>query len=144
MQTIPDITGMTGVGATDEALTRRDAEETGRNEQLISSDRVQGTSVRRSNGDTIGSIEHLMIDKRSGKVVYAVMSFGGFLGLGESFYPIPWSLLKYNEGFDAYEANISDEQLRSAPSVADTDRIGDRNWNRDIHDYYGVIPYWGV
>ena len=142
MQRFPDVTGLTGAGST--VGESAAGESSAAPEQLISSERVQGTSVRRSTGDTIGAIEHLMIDKRSGKVVYAVMSFGGFLGLGERFYPIPWSLLHYNDGFDAYEVNISDEQLRNAPSVAETDRITDRDWNRDIHDYYGVIPYWGV
>ena len=59
------------------------------NHQLISSERVQGTSVYSPNRDEIGSIDHLMIDKVSGKITYAVMSFGGFLGLGHSHYPIP-------------------------------------------------------
>ena len=63
---------------------------------LIGSDKVEGTNVYRSNGDNIGSIERIMIDKLSGKVAYAVMSFGGFLGIGHDHYPVPWSLLTYN------------------------------------------------
>src|SRR6266540_2625535 len=87
---------------------------------LIGSDKVEGTNVYRSNGEKIGAIERVMIDKRSGKVAFAVMSFGGFLGLGEDYYPLPWSLLTYNERLDGYEVNISDAQLRGAPKYGRT------------------------
>jgi hypothetical protein len=65
---------------------------------LIGSDKVEGTPVYRLNGDNIGQIERVMIDKISGKVAYAVMSFGGFLGIGEDYYPLPWSVLTYKKG----------------------------------------------
>ena len=64
--------------------------------QLIASDRVEGTAVRRPNGDKIGHIERLMIDKISGKVSYAILSFGGFLGMGTNLLPLPWARLTYN------------------------------------------------
>ena len=76
---------------------------------LIASDKVEGTPVRRSNGDRIGTIERVMIDKRGGKVAYAVMTFGGFLGIGEEYRALPWSVLRYNEDLDAYELNLTDE-----------------------------------
>jgi hypothetical protein len=82
---------------------------------LIASDKVEGTPVRRSDGDRIGTIERVMIDKRSGKVAYAVMTFGGFLGIGEEYRALPWSVLRYNEDLDAYELNLMDEQLRVRP-----------------------------
>ena len=66
--------------------------------QLIASDRVEGTAVRRPNGERIGHIERLMIDKISGKVSYAMLSFGGFLGMGTSLLPLPWARLSYNTG----------------------------------------------
>ncbi|MBV9062382.1 MAG: PRC-barrel domain-containing protein, partial [Alphaproteobacteria bacterium] len=75
---------------------------------LIGSDKVEGTEVYRSNGDRIGTIERVMIDKLSGNVAYAVMSFGGFLGIGDDHYPIPWPLLTYNERLGGYEVNIAD------------------------------------
>ena len=78
---------------------------------LIASDRIEGTLVRRHNGEKIGRIERLMIDKTSGTITYAVMSFGGLFGLGDNHYQIPWSLLKYNQSLDAYESDIPDEQL---------------------------------
>ncbi|HYU13208.1 MAG TPA: PRC-barrel domain-containing protein [Stellaceae bacterium] len=113
--------------------------------RLIASDKVEGTPVRRSNGDRIGTIERVMIDKRSGRVAYAVMTFGGFLGIGEEYRSLPWSLLRYNEDLDAYELNLTDEQLRGAP-VSETGfyetGLADRQWERRIHDYYSAIPYW--
>ena len=82
---------------------------------LIASDKVEGTPVRRSDGEKIGTIERVMIEKRSGKVAYAVMSFGGFMGLGEEYYTLPWGVLKYNTELDAYELNLTEDQLRGAP-----------------------------
>jgi hypothetical protein len=111
---------------------------------LIGSDKVEGTNVYRSNGDKIGHIERVMIDKRSGKVAYAVMGFGGFLGLGEDYYPVPWSLLTYNERLDGYEVNISDAQLKGAPKYSQHESWdwNDRARERKVFDYYGVSPYW--
>jgi hypothetical protein len=111
---------------------------------LIGSDKVEGTAVRRSSGDTIGTIERVMIDKRGGKVAYAVMSFGGFLGIGNEYRALPWSVLKYNENLDGYELNVTEDQLRGAPMPAGGWEAGnvDRNWERNIHDYYHAAPYW--
>src|SRR5437899_7556157 len=90
--------------------------------QLIASDRVEGTAVRRPNGHRIGHIERLMIDKVTGKVSYAILSFGGFLGMGTNLLPLPWARLSYNTKFEAYELDIEDEELRRAPSFrADKD-----------------------
>jgi hypothetical protein len=116
------------------------------NHNLIASDRVEGTAVRRSDGDKVGTIERLMIDKASGKVVYAVMSFGGFLGLGEDYYTLPWGVLTYNTDLDAYELNLTDEQLRGAPqrSAEGRDASFDREWEEHVHRYYKTTPYWGV
>jgi sporulation protein YlmC with PRC-barrel domain len=73
---------------------RTDVRET---HSVIASDKVEGTPVYRSNGEQVGKIQRLMIDKLSGKVAYALMSFGGFLGMGEDYTPLPWSVLTYNE-----------------------------------------------
>jgi sporulation protein YlmC with PRC-barrel domain len=91
------------------------------NHPLIASDRIEGTLVRRHNGEKIGRIERLMIDKASGTIAYAVMSFGGLFGLGDNHYQIPWSLLKYNRSLDAYESDIPDEQLAKT-FLSQTDR----------------------
>jgi hypothetical protein len=110
---------------------------------LIGSDKVEGTAVYRSNGERAGRIERMMIDKASGKVAYAVMSFGGFWGLGEDYYPLPWQLLTYNPKLGGYEVNIGEEQLKGAPRFARTE-----NWDwspaggRRVFDHYGLPPYW--
>ena len=112
--------------------------------ELIASDKVEGTAVRRPNGDKIGEIERVMIDKLSGKVAYAVMSFGGFLGVGEDYYPVPWDKLTYNTAIDAYELDISEDRLSGAPKYpAGTDY----DWSREgggksVNDFYGTQPYW--
>jgi PRC-barrel domain len=112
--------------------------------RLIASDKVEGTAVRDSGGSKVGIIERLMIDKRTGKVAYAVMSFGGFLGLGADYIGLPWHVLHYNEGLDAYELNITEAQLRGAPVFTGQWDAGavSRDWERNIHNYYGVDPYW--
>jgi hypothetical protein len=109
---------------------------------LIGSDKVEGTNVYRSNGEKVGEIERVMLDKRGGKVAYAVMSFGGFLGLGHDHYPVPWARLTYSERLGGYEVNISDEELKGAPKYGDTEWTWDRDQGRKVYDYYRVPPYW--
>ena len=110
---------------------------------LIGSDKVEGTAVYRPNGARIGAIERVMIDKLSGQTAYAVMSFGGFLGFGGDDYPLPWSLLKYDEGLDGYVVDITDEQLQGAPRHASADERAwkDPEWDRKVNEYYHVPPY---
>jgi hypothetical protein len=87
--------------------------------RLISSEDVQGTDVYGVGEEAIGDIDHLLIEKVSGRVSYAVMSFGGFLGLGHSHYPIPWSALKYDTALGGYRTGITESQLRDAPEFSD-------------------------
>ena len=113
---------------------------------LIPSDRVEGTTVLRTNGEKIGTIQRLMIDKISGNVAYAVLRFGGLLGIGEKHIPIPWGMLKFEPLMQAYQVEISDEELAKAPSyAADKDfDWGDRSQETHLHDYYKARPYWGM
>ena len=109
--------------------------------RLISSEDVQGTSVYGAGEEAIGEIDHLLIEKVSGRVSYAVMSFGGFLGLGHSHYPIPWSALKYDTNLGGYRTGITEDQLRDAPEFSD-DSFEDRDWELRTHEHYGAPPYW--
>ena len=111
---------------------------------LIGGDKVEGTGIYRSNGDRIGTVKRVMLDKLSGNVAYAVMSFGGILGMGEDYYPIPWSLLKYNERLGGYEVNLSDDQLKGAPKFRKDEpwEYEDRGRESALYSYYGVTPYW--
>lgn len=113
------------------------------NHQLISSKDVEGTDVYGPGDDKVGAIDHLMIDKLSGRVTYAVMSFGGFLGLGHSHYPIPWAALKYDTGLEGYRTGITEQQLKDAPAFSD-DSWADRDWETRTHRHYGVSPYWDL
>lgn len=113
---------------------------------LIESDRVEGTSVYDPNGNSIGSIKRLMIEKLGGKVAYAVMSFGGFLGMGADEHTIPWSKLNYDTSLGGYRTDITKEQLEGAPSFY---RERDYAWNdrareRELHDYWAAPYYWGI
>ena len=110
---------------------------------LIGSDKVEGTAVYGADEKKIGSIERVMIDKTSGKVAYAILSFGGFMGMGEDYYPVPWSTLKYDSNLEGYRVNLTEDQIKKAPKYS---RSTDWNWNRDndrrVYDYYRTDPYW--
>jgi PRC-barrel domain len=112
---------------------------------LIESDRVEGTAVYDRGGNKIGSIKRLMIEKLSGRVAYAVLSFGGFLGMGTQEHAIPWNKLTYDTNLGGYQTDVTEEQLRDAPGFSrDPDfDWDDRTRERELHDYYGVRPYWG-
>ena len=116
-----------------------DVRETG---NLIGSDKVEGTAVYGADDNKIGSIERVMIDKISGRVSYAVLGFGGFLGLGNDHYPLPWQSLKYDTRLGGYRTGITEDQLRGAPKYRnDNDwNWGDPAGNRAVDDYYGVVP----
>jgi len=111
--------------------------------RLIAADKVEGTPVKNRLGDSLGTIEKVMIDKVSGKVAYAVMSFGGFLGIGEDYYPLPWPVLTYNPRLEGYEVNVTEQQLKGAPHYGKYE-----NWDwsdpargRSVYDYYGAARY---
>ena len=109
---------------------------------LIGSDKVEGTAVYGADETKIGSIERVMIDKQSGKVSYAVLSFGGFLGMGDDHYPLPWQSLKYDTNLGGYRTGVTQQQLEGAPKYASGNdwNWGDQSRTRAVDDYYGVIP----
>ena len=110
---------------------------------LVASDMVIGTDVYDANGDSVGEVEKLVLGKRSGKVAYAVLSFGGFLGMGTDYYPVPWETLTYDESLGGFRVAITKEQVEGAPKYG---RDEDYDWyegGRTVSDYYGVRPYAG-
>jgi hypothetical protein len=111
---------------------------------LIESDRVEGTYVYDPAGNNIGSIKRLMIDKLSGRVAYAVLSFGGFLGIGDEEHAIPWNKLDYDTSLGGYRTDITEQQLSAAPSFYRDRDYGwtDRNRERELHDYWRTPYYW--
>jgi PRC-barrel domain len=108
---------------------------------LIASDKVEGTSVYDRNGTKLGSVYNFMVDKRSGQVAYAVLSFGGFLGMGASYHPLPWNQLTYEPAQGGYVVDLSREQLEGAPtySASDVPAWNDPTYSRGIDDYYASV-----
>lgn len=118
---------------TQDALARSESSD------LISSRRVEGTDVYNTKGEHLGSIEHVMLDKLTGQVAYAVMSFGGFLGIGEQYHPLPWSVLEYDTGKGGYVIDLDKKTLQGAPYYGDTSdpyAWTDRTWRDRVDDYY--------
>jgi sporulation protein YlmC with PRC-barrel domain len=105
---------------------------------VISSDKVEGTAVYNTDGEKLGSIDDLMIDKRSGEIRYAVMEFGGFLGMGTDRYPVPWRVLKYSNDKGGYVVPLAKSALEQAPKYRD-DAIPpyDKVYSSRIDSYYG-------
>ena len=110
--------------------------------RLIASDRVEGTKVYNRAGEKLGSIKNFMVGKVSGHAEYAVIEFGGILGMGNDYYPIPWDMLTYETDKGGYVVDLSREQLENAPRHGDAFPEYDHNYGRRIFDYYGMAyPY---
>lgn len=106
--------------------------------RLVASDRVEGARILNADGKKIGNVKRLMIDKVSGNVVYAVVCFGGFLGIGEEYFPLPWASMKYNSAVEAYEllTLMSDEELTKAPSFGVDKEFDWGNREREVDAYW--------
>ena len=110
---------------------------------LIASNKVEGTAVYNPSEERLGSVYNFMVHKRSGQVAYAVMSFGGFLGIGESYHPLPWRVLKYDVHQGGYVVDLDRRRLERAPSytASSLPNWSDRDYGRRVDEYYGVPPY---
>ena len=118
-------------------------EHTDETTSLISAGKVQGTNVYNTQGDHLGEVCDVMIDKRSGKIAYAVMSFGGFVGIGNSYHPLPWNTLKYDTRQGGYVVGLTKEQLQGAPMFGQEEvPAWGGAYEQRIHDYYKAAPYW--
>ena len=113
--------------------------------ELISSRRVEGTPVYSRTEQRLGSIHSVMIEKRSGKVAYAVLSFGGIFGLGEHVHPVPWEVLNYDVGLDAYVVDLTREELEKAPTLHldQAERPQPQDYE-EVTGYYAKLPWWGL
>lgn len=109
---------------------------------LIASSRVEGAPVFSAGGERLGKIDDILIDKASGVAAYALMAFDGFMGVGEKFYPVPWTVLTYNTAQQAYVVPLSRAEIEKAPSVADKEVIDEVHWREALHDFYRAAPYW--
>ncbi len=113
---------------------------------LIGASQVQGTTVYDLAGEKLGSLEDVMLDKQSGRIAYAVLSFGGILGIGGQYHPLPWEKLSYDPEQGGYVVDVDRETLEGSPSFTDeaTANWNDEAWSRNVYTYYGVNPFWDV
>ena len=113
--------------------------------RLISAARVEGTSVYDRAGEKLGSIRGLMIDKQSGRIAYAILSFGGFLGIGDKSHPMPWQTLRYDTALGGYVVDLDRSVLEGAPAYAPDEHtaLDDEAFARLVDSHYGVEPVWG-
>jgi hypothetical protein len=116
---------------------------------LITAGRVNGTPVFNRLGEKIGQVDDLSIHKVSGRVIYALVSFGGFLGIGERIHPLPWSVLDYDTEKDGYVVSLDKAELKAAPNYGkdELERFGggDQSYRDALFAYYGAYgasPYW--
>ena len=112
--------------------------------RFIDSDRVEGTAVYTLDGKHIGAIKRFVIERQSGRIAYVVMSFGGFLDLGQETYTIPWVKLSYDVGLGGYRTDITESELREAPSFAHGDEAAslEQPQEEELHAHFRIPPYW--
>jgi sporulation protein YlmC with PRC-barrel domain len=110
----------------------------------IRASKVIGTSVYNPSGEKIGKVEDVVLDKQSNNIMFAVVGFGGFLGMNEKFHPLPWSTLDYQKQKEGYVVNVTKEQLQAAPADG-IDELTSRDGNTmrdEVYDYYRAPRYW--
>ncbi|WP_148219294.1 PRC-barrel domain-containing protein [Azospirillum sp. B510] len=110
--------------------------------RAIAADDLENAKLRSPDGKDLGSISELIIDPGTGRVAYAVVELGGFLGIGDADFAVPWAL--FSPSGDGYVLNVPKEKLTNAPRFDDRNRpnMNDRQWAMAVHTYYGVSPYW--
>lgn len=113
-------------------------------QKVMSADTLTGDKVVNRQKENLGTIEHLMIDVENGRVAYAVLSFGGFLGMGDKLFAIPWSALTIDTGEKQFVLDLDKQALERAPGFdkADWPDMADRAWGAKVATYYGAKPYW--
>jgi hypothetical protein len=115
-------------------------------DRLIASDKVEGTAVYNRQNEHLGTVHNFMVDKSTGRVAYAVISFGGFLGMGESYHPLPWRVLTYDTRRGGFVVDLDSSRLKKAPTytASNEPNWSDRRYGNRIDEFYGMTPYWGM
>lgn len=112
--------------------------------RVVAADDLAKAKLHSPNGEEMGSISELVVDPTTGRVAYAVVELGGFLGLGQRNFPVPWSLVQATPNGDGFVLNVPKDRLTAAPQFTNSNRpdMSDRQWAMALHTYYGVQPYW--
>jgi hypothetical protein len=110
----------------------------------IRAKKVIGTSVKGPDGATIGKVEDIVLDKLSNNIMFAIVGFGGFLGMGEKYHPLPWSTLDYDETEGGYVVSLTKDQLKAAPaySMEELTQSDGTQFRDRVYDYYKAPRYW--
>ncbi|QTD57850.1 PRC-barrel domain-containing protein [Parasphingorhabdus cellanae] len=118
--------------------------EDDRTSTVIASDRVEGTAIYGADNDKIGTVDKLMIEKQTGRVTDAILSVGGFLGIGSDRHSLPWAKLDYDTELGGYKLDVTKEQLEQAPRFKEdeADKAFDRQYQTSVYEYWMVTPYW--
>jgi len=110
---------------------------------LIAAEKINGTNVYNLKGEKLGTVVDIMIDRVRGRAIYAVMSFGGFLGMGEKYFPLPWANLKYDARQNGYVVNLDKKLLEGAPNYdRDSEFVWTPDYGRNVDSYYKAPSYW--
>ncbi len=112
--------------------------------QIMAADTLENDDVRNPQGEDLGRIEHIMIDVPTGKVAYAVLSFGGVLGMGDKLFAVPWKALKLDTDNECFVLDVPKHRLERAEGF-DEDHwpsMADERWATGVHKYYSARPYW--
>ena len=139
----PSTTGPRSVGGASIVNTERRSSG-GPGPDVMDADTLIGDSVVNDAGDDLGKIEAIMLDVASGRIAYAVLSFGGFLGMGDKLFAIPWSALTLDADQKCFILSLAKDRLENAPGF-DKDHwpsMADPTWATDVHTYYNARPYW--
>jgi sporulation protein YlmC with PRC-barrel domain len=118
--------------------------ETDHRPHIMAADTLPGEVVRNDDGDPLGEVAHVMMDFETGQVAYAVLSVGGFLGIGEKLIAVPWSALHQDPDAEGFRLSVTIQQLDEAKALDQDDwsEMANRRWAEDLHDFYGAEPYW--
>lgn len=125
-----------------EKITKTDPDN--RYRRVLTASTLKGDSVRNSAGEDLGKVDEIVIDIPTGRVAYAVLSFGGFMRMGNKLFTVPWDALKVDEDRKCFILDVEKSRLENAPGF-DKDNwpdMADRTWGSQIYNYYGRTPYW--
>ena len=133
-----------GQGEGARVVPAADEDHAGPGPRVMAASTLAGDDVLDASGDKLGTLNEIMLDVPSGRIAYAVLSSGGFLGIGDKLFAIPWRALTLDDENKCFRLDVSNDRMEEAPGF-DKDHwptMADESWAREVHTYYRVRPYW--